>query len=330
MSHAVSPRLIETVVRKTLRDAKDSPERSFRNLVDLALYFSSSPAQQNFFDCARQILCDEQTAYYPLLRDLLTNVEEERLVSFGMTLGYDSCIAGARTIRALAGEGLRVPWFLTIQTVPGQTGAYRSLIQQGRELGIFTYVLHSQEDPRDLLPLVSQYKDCAFILFCRPEDITTPFLEEAEALLNLTPAIQCREEAELACQHLRKRQLLYALYAPYGGERDLEGEEVLSCAENFHAPLSLFLPRPGCPPELLEQVHQQMDAVRRCQPYRTIPWDLFQDGKMVDQQVAGNTRPVYFDRDGRLRSMPNGEALTARTLFDCALEALFREAFPQE
>ena len=44
MSHTVSPRLIETVVRKTLRDAKDSPERSFRNLVDLALYFSSSPA----------------------------------------------------------------------------------------------------------------------------------------------------------------------------------------------------------------------------------------------------------------------------------------------
>lgn len=330
MSHIVSPRLIETVVRKTLRDAKDSPERSFRNLVDLALYFSSSPAQQQFFDCVRQILCNEQSAYYPLIRDLLANVEEERLVSFGMTLGYNSFLTGARTLRALAGAGLRVPWFLTVQTVPGQAAAYQSLVQQGRELGIFTYVLLPQENPWELLPLASRHKDCAFILFCRPEDITSPFLEEAESLVNLALAIRCRDEAEPACQRLRKRRFLYALYEPYGGEEDLDGEEVLSCAENFHAPLAFFLPRPGCSPELLTKVYQQLDAVRRCRPCQTIPWDLFQDGQMVDQQVAGNTRPVYFDRDGTLHSMPNGEALTSRTLFGCSLEELFREAFPRE
>ena len=40
MARDISRVLIETVVRKMLREAKDSPERSIRNLVDMALYFS--------------------------------------------------------------------------------------------------------------------------------------------------------------------------------------------------------------------------------------------------------------------------------------------------
>ena len=187
MSHTLSPRLIETVVRKMLRDAKDSPERSLRNVVDLALHFSVSPAQERFFDTARQILRDEHSAYYSLVRDLLFHVDEERLVSFGMALGYNGCIAGSKTIRSLAEDGLRVPWFLTLDT-GGRTDtyvekAYQSLIQQGKQRGINTYALLPSGAPRAFLPLAEAHPDCAFVFFCQPEDITTAFLEEAEALL---------------------------------------------------------------------------------------------------------------------------------------------------
>lgn len=40
--------LIETFVRKTLRDIKDSPERGIRNLVDMALNFSKGGFKRGF------------------------------------------------------------------------------------------------------------------------------------------------------------------------------------------------------------------------------------------------------------------------------------------
>lgn len=334
MSHTLSPRLIETVVRKMLRDAKDSPERSLRNVVDLALHFSVSPAQERFFDTARQILRDEHSAYYSLVRDLLFHVDEERLVSFGMALGYNGCIAGSKTIRSLAEDGLRVPWFLTLDT-GGRTDtyvekAYQSLIQQGKQLGINTYALLPSGAPRAFLPLAEAHPDCAFVFFCQPEDITTAFLEEAEALPNLVPAISCREEAEDACQKLRDRQFLYALYYPYGTDIGPgPGEDLLCLAENFHAPLTLLLPQPGCPPTVRKQVYERMSALRCRQPCRTIPWDLLQDGQTVDRLVARDTVPVYFDSAGQLRSMADGQGLTTHTLFDQPLSSLLREAFPQ-
>lgn len=53
MARDISRVLIETVVRKMLREAKDSPERSIRNLVDMALYFSDGRIQRNFFTVAQ-------------------------------------------------------------------------------------------------------------------------------------------------------------------------------------------------------------------------------------------------------------------------------------
>ena len=49
MANRASRILIETIVRKALKDIKKSPERSSRNLVDLALQFSEGKFQQDFF-----------------------------------------------------------------------------------------------------------------------------------------------------------------------------------------------------------------------------------------------------------------------------------------
>ena len=62
MGNDISRILIETVVRKTLRDMKDSPERSTRNLVDMALHFSSGHFQREFFEMAQEMLQNEHSA----------------------------------------------------------------------------------------------------------------------------------------------------------------------------------------------------------------------------------------------------------------------------
>ena len=47
---AVFPQiLIETIVRKAIRDIRDSPKRNTRNLIDMALNFSEGRFQSRFF-----------------------------------------------------------------------------------------------------------------------------------------------------------------------------------------------------------------------------------------------------------------------------------------
>ena len=64
MEDNVSRALIETVVRRALRDIDDSPERSSRNLIDMALTFAEGRFQQTIFQTAQRLLCDEHSAYY--------------------------------------------------------------------------------------------------------------------------------------------------------------------------------------------------------------------------------------------------------------------------
>lgn len=71
--------LVETVVKKSLKGIKDSPERGIRNLVDMALQFSEGRFQKNFFTMAQIMLQNENSAYYDLVRETVTHTDTDRL-----------------------------------------------------------------------------------------------------------------------------------------------------------------------------------------------------------------------------------------------------------
>ena len=55
MENSVSRILIETTVRQTLKGIQEDPERSIRNLVDMALQFSEGRFQNRFFETAHTL-----------------------------------------------------------------------------------------------------------------------------------------------------------------------------------------------------------------------------------------------------------------------------------
>ncbi|MGN0971845.1 MAG: hypothetical protein ACI4OY_07810, partial [Aristaeellaceae bacterium] len=99
MTRSVSYVLIETIVRRALREVESHPRRGSRNLVDMALNFCPGHFQQRFFQNAQHLLRNERSAFYPLIQDTAVHVEHERLLDFGMALGYNSCTLGAKKIR---------------------------------------------------------------------------------------------------------------------------------------------------------------------------------------------------------------------------------------
>ena len=103
--------VIETIVKKTLDEMRRSPELSIRRLVDMALDHSIGRFQKNFFEAAQAMLEDDLSPYYDLIQEVADNVSRDKLVRFGMNLGYNSCTMGANTIRIIeAAEKFNVPW----------------------------------------------------------------------------------------------------------------------------------------------------------------------------------------------------------------------------
>ncbi len=75
MENSISRILIETVVRRTLKDMKENPERSIRNLVDTALHFPEGNFQKNFFQTP-------QTAFFAFHRFLFYAYTESSFIDF--------------------------------------------------------------------------------------------------------------------------------------------------------------------------------------------------------------------------------------------------------
>ena len=94
MEKSMSRMLVETVVKKALKSIKESPERGIRNLVDMALQFSEGRFQINFFTVTQTMFQNENSAYYGLVRNVVAYTDSDRLFTFGMNLGYNSCTEG--------------------------------------------------------------------------------------------------------------------------------------------------------------------------------------------------------------------------------------------
>ncbi|QDW74702.1 hypothetical protein FND36_12050 [Lachnospiraceae bacterium KGMB03038] len=307
MEHTISSSLIETFVREKVVTLKENPERASRNMVDLALHFSKDGFQKNFLKIAQRMLQDENSGYYRLIRDVFTHVASEHLVTFGMNLGYHSFTKGAKQIRQEEADlGFHIPWSIALladgKIWESDSPSYRSLFQQGQNLGIYTWLLLSQRNPEQLLPLIQETKDCAFFLFCSPESITDSFLESAVSINNLMVSVEYGAAAPHACGLLRDREMLYSLYVPYNEEDipDLKKGDFLWDLSELYPAFAFLLPR-QVSPKLSEELYQFILETRNQLECRTVPLEAH-DWDRIDQIFSGNSLAVFFNQRGDLFS----------------------------
>ncbi len=345
MNHTISYILIETLVRKTLREIKDSPERSTRNLVDMALHFSEGRFQKHFLETAQEMLQNENSKYYRLIPDLAASVDSDRIVTFGMNLGYNSCTTGADTIRSIeAKKPFNIPWAVILeadgQTFPEQSDGYHSVINQGMDLGIFCWQIFSLGQLQNLLELADAHPDCAFVFFCDPEEITESLLAEAADIKNILFVVRYDETASRACRLLRRNRFLYSVYIRYDEsylDSILNGEQ-FCCAETLHPVLTMLLAAPSCSHQTRQTVYDHVIQERKNQQYQTVPWDIINDNRFIDGIISDDVCSAFFNRDGNLCfsrtaadcSAPNTLEPSDLNLFSMPLEDIFRISFPKK
>lgn len=336
MTTKTSRIIIKTFVKTALKDADESPERCTRNLVDMALHFSKGRFQQEFFEMARTMLNNENSPYYPLIEDTLRHMDKEKLIEFGMNLGYNGCTMGAHIVRKIKRtENINVPWLLFLNIASSGEKLltnYQPVFDQGKELGIYVYFLYTDDDPVKLLPLIKNNPDCAIILMCRSASVTEDFAEAAEAVNNMLIGVKYDDNTDSACLVLRDHRLLYSVYRMYN---DKDSEKILSGSyarftEEMHCPFTAVATETTCSTQTSENVYKAIVGARVAQKYRTIPIDLVYDSERIGNIISPPSSVIGFKPDGTLYNTDkNGNALT-HNIFSESLRDILKDSFSMD
>lgn len=325
--------IAETLIRKTLKDIKRSPERSIRNIVDLASEVSCGRFQNEFFNAAQTMLKNEHGSYYALIEDVAENFEHESLLCFGLNVGYNSCTFGAKKIRELEKKGsFNIPWSVSLKICPetfqNLSKKYDTVIKQGEKIGIYTWLVFNESCSEEVLSLAENHPESAFAFFCDPSEITVSFAEKASVLKNIMLVIKFGEDTQSTLEYIRKRGFLYSVYYEYSDD-DIDfivSGKYFSEASKLHSPFSVLVSKKGCSQRTKSLIYDHCVSTRTGQSFPTVPWELESDGNFVDEIISGDSCSAFFDKNGYLFSKTENRF----NLFENDLKSIFKIAFPKE
>ena len=325
--------LIRTLLRNGIHDMQDSPHRAIRKMVDMAAIFANGAFQQQFFQTAQQMLEDESSGYYTLVQNLVRNTDEERLITYGMNLGFNGCTRGASQIRRMeAEEGFNIPWSISIEISGNdfheKESRYQELIRQGEELGIYCWMLFPEQEPYEILSLARQHPDSAFAVVCPSGSNIGVLIDEAQDCNNLMVAVPYDSLAGTASGMLRDAGFLYCLYHPYNADSlpDIENGHLLEQIEALNPAFCVLIPEKDCPEAVQAKVHQAVLEGRLSQDYRMILWEFIRDSMLVDSVISEEGCWAAFDKDGSFHECRTTGTSVVLNASDQCLKEILRSA----
>lgn len=331
--------MIESMMNKIIRDAKKSPKRTVRNLIDMGLNFTKGRFQKKFLTYAQGMLQNQNSAYYELAENIFLNVDKDLLINFGMNLGYNGCTKGAKKIRKIEEEkGFNIPWSLSViideKKLELHPETYSKIIEQGMDLGIYVYLLYLPEGNPEILPeLLEKYPERAFAVFLKDSRITDEFARRIRQLKTAMVSVCPDENAAENCRILRAENVLFAVYYSY---REAEKDYILS--EDWFLKIMELRPHfiflkadPSCSSQIQDEVYERVLDVRiKQQSQAVFCIELVRDMWKIDEIVSDDAYVIGFEADGSLRmygSECNGDSYN---IFESSLEDILRAAAGKE
>lgn len=324
--------LIESMIRNAMKDFNGSSGRTVRNLIDLGVNFSKGRFQKSFLRVIQEMLANRDSEYYQLFSNVVCNVDKDYLINFGMTLGYNSCTKGAKTIREIEEKkNFNVPWALVLNLSPKRlkeaTEDYLKVINQGKAMGIHTYLLFMTEEEADIIiPIFEQNKDCAFIIFIRGHQVNDVFLTSAKKSGNVLVAIYNNKDAQSACEALQKNKMLYGVYQRYT-EKDKDeivNGKWLSDVLKYKPQFALLLPTVGCYESVQEEIYKYISGVREGQTAPVLFVEVIKDLWTIDNIISDDAYLVGFERDGSMRTYTGVREEREYNIFENKLENILQ------
>lgn len=297
--------ILDTMIRKFFRDMETDPDRSIRNMIDLGINFATGRFQKEFFQILQEMLANEQSAYYELVKRVVADTDHEKLRTFGMNVGFQACTLGANRIRENEDKwNFNIPW--TYHLMFGEEGLpveyLDKIVSGGKSLGTYVYMLsEAGKITEDYTALLQKYPDCAFILLVKPESILgelITLLKESSNLLVLAEYEPYRM-AETA-DELRKHGFLYGVYETCRptGQETLWAHDHLEQIAALGAAFYVLMPKDAFDFEENPDRREAVCRIRSQQEYPFVMVDYTSDIQKIDRIISNDSCAVAFDGDG--------------------------------
>ena len=331
MENSINRIMVTTILKNAIHDLKSDPERTVRNLVDMALQFADSRFQQEFYSGAQSLLTNENSAYYSLIKETISHVNQETLLTFGMNLGYSGIYEGTGKIRSQ--ETYCVPWTISMTLAEGKLyQQHHDTVEAGEIMGIHCWHLYSKNSIHECVALASRHPESAFVIFCGAQEIDWSVLDYLEEIPNIAIMVPFDKDADVVCDMLRACGILYGLYDTYT-EADLDAIEsgnLLHDMEQLHPVFSILMPRFPCQLTLRSRVWEWAKKARLLQEFKTIPWELYGDTLLIDGVISNEPHWVGFDEYGQLNTETGVDRTHGRNIFVSSLPEILHRAFPKQ
>jgi len=297
--------IIETMIHKFFRDMETDPDRSIRNIIDLGINFARGRFQKQFFRVLQEMLANEQSAYYDLVKQLTAHTDHEKLQHFGMNLGFQACTLGADIIRENEARwNFNIPW--AYHLITGEQGLppkyLDKIISEGKELGTYVYVLsQAGRMTKEYEALLQKHNDCAFILLTTPDEVLCelmPWLTQISNLLVLVENQPCKmvETAD----ELRKHGIFYGVYETCSSMEPSKLWEASHLEQIADTKASFYVLMPDQPFDFEGDPSREaaVSLIRNQQEYPFILIDFISDIQKIDQVISNDSCAVAFDAQG--------------------------------
>lgn len=89
-----------TLAHRAVGDIRRGGFRQLRNYVDMCATLAKNQQQKDFFAYAQKALQRTDSCYYSLIHRLLDSVDEDRICTVGVNMGFGGLIYGASELKS--------------------------------------------------------------------------------------------------------------------------------------------------------------------------------------------------------------------------------------
>lgn len=204
-----------TLAHRAVGDIRRGGFRQLRNYVDMCATLAKRPQQKDFFAYAQHALQRTDSCYYSLIHRLLDSVEEDRICTVGVNMGFGGLIYGASEMKKQAdADGKPIAWVTAARCGDPRL---ETLVPQATKEGKFVWLLDAMNtDPTQAVALAKANPQCAFGLLTDAQTLGDTCVETLAVCRNLVvmPLLQTPEltpEACRAARRLKAHKMFYAL-----------------------------------------------------------------------------------------------------------------------
>lgn len=200
MNNKLNKILIQSAIKKGISDIKDNPKRGIRNLIDLGRYFIKDKFQQNIMNSSKDILENPDSPYYDMLENVVLNVDEDILKTFSFNLAYNSLTTGAKVLKENKElYKCYIPWIINFDLNNLNDSSLTiddiiKIVDEGKSLGIYSYVFFINKKIDFLFPLLEKEKDSAFFIMTEKDSINEEDLKKINSFKNTFISISMEYE----------------------------------------------------------------------------------------------------------------------------------------